>query len=293
MNPIQRLIERKLAAYKRKTAQRDALRAVQAYPRIADKAAHGLSSPLIVSLTSYAKRFATLDLTIKSLLDQDIVIDQLLLWVSPEDFKQLPASVRELEGPIFRAMPTKDIRSYTKLIPALRSHPECFILTADDDIHYPSDWARSIVEGYEVGERLTVCRRAHMAAVGPDGVTLPYQQWPHAVVDAGDRGPGFALFPTGVGGVLYPPGTFDAEVLREDVFLDLCPYADDLWFFWLELVGGVQRRRVGKNHKFIAWPSTQEGGLLNDNLHLGRNDQQVHALEARYGSLRSFAGQNG
>lgn len=290
MNAIQRLIERKLAAHKRKTAQRDALRAVQAYPRIADKAPHGLSSPLIVSLTSYAKRFATLDLTIKSLLDQDIVIDQLLLWVSPEDLAQLPPSVRALEGAVFRAMPTKDIRSYTKLIPALRSHPECFILTADDDIHYPSDWARSIVEGYENGERMTVCRRAHMATVGSDGSTLPYQQWPHAVDDAGDRGPGFALFPTGVGGVLYPPGTFDAEVLREDVFLDLCPYADDLWFFWLELVGGVKRRRIGKNHKFIAWPSTQEGGLLNDNLHLGRNDKQVTALEARYGALHTFVG---
>lgn len=288
MNPIQRLIERKLAAHKRKTAQRDALRAVQAYPRIADKAAHGLSSPLIVSLTSYAKRFATLDLTIKSLLDQDIVIDQLLLWVSPEDLKHLPASVRALEGAIFRAMPTKDIRSYTKLIPALRSHPECFILTADDDIHYPSDWARSIVEGYEVGVRMTVCRRAHMAAVGPDGSTLPYHQWPHAVDDVSDRGRNFALFPTGVGGVLYPPNTFDSEVLREDIFLELCPYADDLWFFWLQMVGQVQRLRSGTNHKFIAWPSSQESALMTQNYHLGRNDLQVCALESRYGRLKDI-----
>lgn len=288
MNPIQRLIERKLAAHKRKTAQRDALRAVQAYPRIVDKAPHGLSSPLIVSLTSYAKRFATLDLTIKSLLDQDIVIDQLLLWVSPEDLEQLPSSVRTLEGAIFRAMPTKDIRSYTKLIPALRSYPECFILTADDDIHYPSDWARSIVEGYENGERMTVCRRAHMAAVGPDGATLPYQQWPHAVDDAGDRGPGFALFPTGVGGILYPPQIFDSEVLREEIFLDICPYADDIWFFWHQLLSDVRRNRSGSNHKFITWPNSQETGLLHDNLHLSRNDAQLDALEKRYGPLANI-----
>lgn len=290
MTMLRRLIDRKLAAYRRNAAQRAALRAVAAYPRVTTRAAHGLSAPLVISLTSYAKRFTTLSLTLKSLLDQDMMVDQVLLWVSPEDHAQLPADVRALEGPVFRAVATPDIRSYTKLIPALHSHPECFIITADDDIHYPSDWVRSIVTAYRPDTRMTVCRRAHMAAVGSDGVTLPYQQWPHAVVDPGDRGRGYALFPTGVGGVLYPPGIFDAEVLRQDIFLDLCPYADDLWFFWMGLIGQIERCRAGTNHKFIAWPSTQEGGLLNDNLHLGRNDRQVSALEQRYGCLENFAG---
>lgn len=39
----------------------------------------------------------------------------------------------------------------------------------------------------------------------------------------------------GYGGVLYPPGAFDEEVFNEKVFMRLCPYADDIWFFAMAL----------------------------------------------------------
>lgn len=281
---------RKMAARRRRAAQRAALEAVRSFPLTAERKSHSLGAPLIVSLTSYAKRFKTLANTIKSLLDQDIHIDKIILWVGADDYDLLPAEVRSLEGALFETFSTKDIRSYTKLIPALRNFPDAYIVTADDDIYYPTDWVSTILNGYVPGRRMTVCRRAHMAQVDASGATTAYASWPHAVSDRADPGAGRALFPTGVGGILYPPSTFNEEVLNEAVFTDLCPYADDIWFFWMQLINEVDRRRVGSVEKFITWPSSQEAGLLNDNLHLGRNDSQLIALERRYGKLVSFIG---
>jgi len=282
--------DRRMAARRRRAAQRLALDAVQAFPTIIEKGSHGLDTPLVISLTSYAKRFGTLSYTIKSLLDQDVQYDRLILWVGRDDYDLLPSDVQILEGDIFEVRVTTDIRSYTKLIPALREFPEAYIVTADDDIHYPTNWLSTILRGYVPGRRMTVCRRAHMALVDGAGVTTSYASWPHSIGDQIDPGSGRALFPTGVGGVLYPPSTFSEEVLNETAFIDLCPFADDIWFFWMQLINNVERRRVGSVEKFVTWPSTQETGLLNDNLHLGRNDSQLLALERRYGKLESFIG---
>jgi hypothetical protein len=284
------LVDRKKAARRRRLAQRAAMKAVEAFPLTSEKRAHGLPGPLVVSLTSYSKRFSTLSYTIKSLLDQDIAIDQVILWLGRDDVALLPPEVRGLESPYFSVRGTKDIRSYTKLIPALKERPEAFIITADDDIYYPASWARMISDGYIPQQRMTVSRRAHMACVDVNGSAMPYASWPHTVGAESDPGAGQALFPTGVGGVLYPPGIFEDEVFNEEAFLELCPFADDLWFFWMQLIGDVKRRRVGPVEKFITWPASQATGLLNENLHLGRNDSQLAALERRYGKLERFIG---
>lgn len=46
---------------------------------------HGLSVPLIVSLTSYSLRFKKLHLTLKCLLNQSIEPDKIILWISYDD----------------------------------------------------------------------------------------------------------------------------------------------------------------------------------------------------------------
>lgn len=285
-------MKKKRRAFERRSAQRSALRAVERFPMVGQRSAHPLPGPLVISLTSYAKRFATLHLTLRSLLDQTVAADQIALWVSPDDHDALPDAVKllTLDGVSIRK--TKDIRSYTKLVPALHAFPEAFILTADDDIYYPPTWVETIVNAAMNAPGSVIARRAHMAVVSRSGETLPYTRWGHAVTDEADAGAGLAILPTGVGGVLYPPRVLGDEVFNEQAFLDICPYADDLWFFWMELIGGVGRYRVGEARKFVAWPSTQETGLLNENLHLGRNDTQRAAIEKRYGALEQFVGRS-
>ena len=43
-------------------------------------------------------------------------------------------------------------------------------------------------------------------------------------------------FPTGTGGIFFPPYCFHQDVLREDIFLKLGPLPDHIWFATLSLV---------------------------------------------------------
>jgi hypothetical protein len=58
---------------------------------------HGLGAPLIVSLTSYPKRYDILHLTLTCLLCQTIVPDEIILWISDADFDELPVPVLMLQ----------------------------------------------------------------------------------------------------------------------------------------------------------------------------------------------------
>ena len=51
-------------------------------------------------------------------------------------------------------------------------------------------------------------------------------------------------FPTGVGGVLYFPGCFDERILDEELFMSICPKADDIWLKAMSLKKGVLCKRV-------------------------------------------------
>ena len=53
---------------------------------------HSLDKELIVSLTSYPKRFDILPITIQSLLNQTVKPDRIILWLYEKDYFRLPAS---------------------------------------------------------------------------------------------------------------------------------------------------------------------------------------------------------
>ena len=59
---------------------------------------HSLPKRLIINLTSYPKRYSILHLSIKSLLNQSIIPEKVILWLWRGDQESLPAKIRELEG---------------------------------------------------------------------------------------------------------------------------------------------------------------------------------------------------
>src|SRR5690554_2891317 len=88
---------------------------------------HDLDAPLIVSVTSYPKRFDVLSLTLMCLLKQTIRPDMVILWVAEDDLKQLPEDVLSMQMQGLKICQTEDIRSYKKLIPALQEMPNAYI----------------------------------------------------------------------------------------------------------------------------------------------------------------------
>ena len=203
--------------------------------------------PLIVSLTSYPERFDDLTLSIYSILKQKLKPDRIILWLGNEgeykEINDLPYEITRFVKNGLEIRFVKDIRSYTKIIYALKEFPNALIVTADDDIYYPSDWLGKLYYSYAAHPEDIQVHRAHRVKI-TRGALAPYDEWTKHVEEESAR---YDNFLTGVGGVLYPPECFTKEVLREDVFLKNSPTADDVWFWVMALVHN-KKIRVVKNH---------------------------------------------
>jgi len=245
---------------------------------------HGLERPLFVSLTSYPPRFLTLDLTLRSLLQQEVQPDGILLWIAHSDLDLLPERVRKMPGVSVRAC--DDIRSYKKLIYTLQEQPEAFVATADDDVYYPPSWLGALVEGFTGNaaedQKLVVAHRVHRLARTKEGQIAPYSEWQEDVQDDRARSPSTDIMPVGVGGVLYPPGCLAPEVVDRELFMRLAPNADDLWFYWMGRRAGTRYQKIGGEFRQVVWPSSQKRRLYAEN-EQGGNDRQVQALQRQFG----------
>jgi hypothetical protein len=242
---------------------------------------HGLAHPLIVSLTSYPARFDTLALSLKCLLTQSIRPDRIVLWVAHRDFAALPPDVLALRREGLDIERTEDTRSFKKLIPALKAHQDALIVTADDDVCYPAHWLEQLIATYDPQAREVLATRVHRIVLDADGLPAPYLEWIFNI----DPGPAHPLnMATGVGGVLYPPGSLHAEVFDRDAFMKLCPLHDDLWFYFMARRAGWSVRKVGPRSSFISWPSSQRIALQHANVGDGGADLQLARLIRRFGA---------
>lgn len=240
---------------------------------------HGLPGRLVVSLTSYPARFATLHLTLQAILSQSVLPDRVILWLDPGDEAKLPQAVRALVGQGLELREAPPLRSYNKIVPTLLDSPDAFIVTADDDVYYTRDWLKQLVEAALDGARI-VCIRAHRVVLGPDDKPKSYHDWQRNITQP-ETSP--LVFLTGVSGVLYSPGVFHPDVTRDDLFTRLAPSSDDVWLYWMHRMNGVEARKIGGKTRILEWEGSQAQSLRAGNLQGSGNDQAVAAMMQHYG----------
>ncbi|MTH76220.1 glycosyltransferase family 2 protein [Paracoccus aestuariivivens] len=262
------------AAFRRwKHARRIRLAESEIMARDLSARPHGLNAPLVISLTSYPPRFASLHLVLRSLLAQTVRADRVIVWLDEGDQDQLPQSCR-LSGVEIRICPKW--RSYKKIIPTLLEAPDAYIVTADDDIYYESDWLEALLDHADAG---VVCHRAHRVTL-LDGQVRSYDDWQRNIGSPDCSG---LIFPTGVGGVLYAPGVFHPDVTDAEQFQKLAPMADDVWLYWMHRLAGSRPAKIGGRFRITEWPGTQAQNLRATNLAGDGNDRAVRAMLERYG----------
>ncbi|PQA52729.1 hypothetical protein [Siphonobacter curvatus] len=243
------------------------------------------SDNIVVSVTCYPARISTLHLTLETIFNQNLTPDVIHLWLSLEEFPNqvLPSQIVKLqERGLKVTFVSENIRSYKKLIYALKAYPNSTIITIDDDILYPKYWLREMINCHNKYPLDVLCYRGHDIILESEKKIIPYNRMINNISKYGHNS-SYNIMPTGVSGVLYPPNSLHKEVFEISKFLKLAPHADDIWFKCCSLLNNVKCRRVkGENVHFLTIRSTQKDSLYNINVLLNRNDEQMKNLFDEY-----------
>ena len=255
-----------------------------------------IEKDVILSLTSIPDRMFDIHFTIYSLLKQSVKPEKIILYLGKEKFpngeKDVPDNVLIFKdfGLEFRFV--EDIRSFTKLIPALKEFPDKIIVTADDDIFYEKDWLKNLVETHKKypnniieHKHLNIKFQTQHQLPRPTGESmgegennskelyspLPYRQWTNNIENQSS----YTNFLMGVGGVLYPPNSLFKDVTEKNLFLRLCPHNDDVWFWTMAVLNGTKIR--------IADNAIQNLTVVNVERELNLNSEPTLYKENRIG----------
>jgi hypothetical protein len=250
-------------------------------------ASGAVGAPVVVSLTSHPARIDHVWVTIESLMRQTRKPDRLVLVVTTEEFAgaPLPPSLSGYGGKGLEIWHRRNLKPHNKYCYARKEIPGAVIVTADDDIVYPEHWLAGLLEAYARHPRCVHCYRAHPIRLGPGGALLPYNRW--MKTEHVGAGPSHLLLPTGVSGVLYPPGSLPDLACDDELFMRLSPRNDDLWLHYMTILSDHPVMKLQpRNVHWLPVPDTQRAALHRNNLPqtggVSGNDLQMAALQEHF-----------
>jgi hypothetical protein len=232
----------------------------------------------IVTLTSYGKRLKDkAPYAIASLMKQNVQPDKIILWL--EYGTIIPKSIKKLTEYGLEIKFCEDIKSYKKLVPALLEFPDNVLVTADDDVFYPACWFNMLKESYLREPWKIHCHRAHEIVFDKNKDIVPYNEWRQIIrtIENNRR-----IFPTGSGGILYPPGSLHGNVVNKKEFTELCPTGDDIWFWAMANLKRTEYILVENGIRSISGIGDNTDGLYNVNIAEYQNDKQIRRIIQKY-----------
>ncbi len=200
----------------------------------------------LVSLTSYGKRSNWVFLTIESILQQKTNKPvNVVLWMYKKDkfsgFANLFIS-RQVQRGLQIKWLDEDYRSYKKLSYVLSLAEKFeYIITADDDVLYPSQWLAGFDNAISKASHNIYCYRGRAISFESEYSVHSYNTWPLA---NDENIKGNNLIPTGVSGVCYPIKSLNDKLTDFASIISLCPYADDIWFKMITTSNGYYSKLI-------------------------------------------------
>ncbi len=250
-----------------------------------------MKQKVIVSLTSFPGGMGVIVPTLQSLLRQSVRPDKIILYLTDPEFpdRKIPKDLAELveKNPILeiRYYP-RNIRSYTKLVPALHEFPNDIIITVDDDVDYPRHLIKQLLREHKKYPTSIISHRVKKMLFDKNWNLLPYDSWKiykrMRYFTWGSK-PKYINFLTGTGGVLYPPHALHPDALNEDLFRELAPTADDVWFWAMAVRNKVKIKPVFFGYfRTVILEKPVEHKLATVNLVDDRNVKFANAIIAKF-----------
>ena len=213
---------------------------------------------VIVSLTSYKPRLKTLHMVINSLLANTMKPYKIVLTVYKGDEAYITKEIRKLEedGKVEIIITDEDLKPHKKYFYTMQKYPDMPIITVDDDVIYQKNLISLLYNGYLKYPGCVCCLRSRNMSFYNKKIR-PYKYWKVVV---GKSGPSQLLVPTGVGGVIYPPGylkNYDIEDIKR--FIN----TDDFYLYYLTIKNGMKNVQLDGLERLKLIDGSQKVALFS------------------------------
>ncbi len=236
---------------------------------------------IIVVIPSFPPRLKRLDRTIKSLMNQTVKADEIVVYLSVETKDtDIPERLRDLEKYGLKIKTGYDnIICHKGWYYGMQEYPDDIIIIVDDDCIYDDDVIESLMESYKKYPNAISARRAHKMLLDENKKLLPYNKWQFECKEYDN--PSMHYFVTQLGGVLYPPKIFKNKLtFNLELVMEYCPNNGDIWLKFAEFLDGIPVV-IAKAHKHIhpmLIADSQYCGLVYDNVGQSKNDMYINNL---------------
>lgn len=224
---------------------------------------------LIASLTTFPDRINSVANTIKTIMNQTVKADEINLYLAVEQFPNkengLPTELLKLKDFGLQIKFCNDIKSYKKIIPALKEYKNDIIITFDDDIYYEKDTIEALYNSYLKNPKVIQANRIWHIELKENKV-IPKDKSFLYWNEESYKTPSFFNTIIGCGGVLYPPNSLSEMVLDEEKFKSIIPTQDDIWLWGMAVLAGSKiQLNKGYSSNLITVENTQNSGLCKLN----------------------------
>lgn len=233
---------------------------------------------IVVSLTSFPERINYVYKTIYSIMNQSLKPNAIILWLSvsqfPEKDSDLPNELIALKkyGLTIKWV-DEDLKSYKKLVYTIQLYPNDIIVTADDDLYYPTYWLKRLVDSYIKIPHAIHCHITTEMILAGKQIFFKdrYGQTSNGSLSYLNK-------ILGGSGTLYPPSSLYKDVTNKELFMKLAPTNDDIWFWAMAVLNGYKICWIPKGMKKLFYVEGSQDNtpcLVNNNNH-GRNLRSIH-----------------
>lgn len=236
--------------------------------------------PFILSVATYAPRFSSISKVFRTLSEQDVHPIETHVWIprkdAPNGLASLPHEALSafFEWGVSVHWVDDDLGPHNKYFWIMRDRPAYPVVTIDDDAILPKGLFKTLWDVHERFPDCVVATRTHKMMLSDEGgqcKILPYREWDQEQ-DTCVLSPSFDLFPTGLGGVLYPAGIMPPYCFDADAIKRTCLFGDDIWLKAMELSAGVRVVDCGCGFVQDLVADSQGCALFHENQERERND---------------------
>ena len=237
--------DEKFNIYKIKLLKQKKLSFIKEFPNF-NKTIQKRQNKIIVSITSYPKRFVFLPGLMTFIRNQDFQIDDVYFFFYKEDIKYFDFHIKDVKI----ILTDKNLRPHLKYFYAMQSFRDYAIITLDDDMGYANDTFKSLFNAYLENPNVISGRRSHLMTYNENGELKRYYKWKHEQKLINKTN--FDLTLTNVGGSIFPPDILNVN----DDFLPIINETitcDDLTLKYFANMKGIPQKWIF-NNKVLGIP---------------------------------------